>query len=114
MTQAGTGRIILTGANTYTGLTTVQAGGAIELGINAEANVLANGADIQNSSVAGGATSVGALVFDYSGSDVALLNSILRRPVRADAEDPGLDEGYASRRRPYHPRLSRHRHVGHR
>jgi autotransporter-associated beta strand protein len=71
VTQAGTGRIILTGANTYTGQTVVQAGGAIELGVNAQANVLTNGADIQNT-----ATSVCALVFDYSGSDASLLATI--------------------------------------
>jgi autotransporter-associated beta strand protein len=71
LAKVGAGRLILTGPNSYTGLTTVMAGGAIELGVNAQTNVLANGADIQNS-----ATAVGALVFDYSGSDATLLASI--------------------------------------
>ena len=55
LTQMGTGRITLTGSNSYTGLTTVLAGGTIELGANAQATVLANGADIEHSATAIGA-----------------------------------------------------------
>jgi autotransporter-associated beta strand protein len=73
VTQTGAGRVILTGNNAYTGLTTVKTGGTIELGANAEGTVLVHGADVQN-----GATSVGSLVFDYSGAtaEASLLNSI--------------------------------------
>jgi T5SS/PEP-CTERM-associated repeat protein len=73
LTKSGSGRLILTGNNSYTGLTTVKTGGTIELGANAEGTVLAHGADVQN-----GATSVGSLVFDYSGAtaEASLLNSI--------------------------------------
>ena len=46
----------LTLAPAATGTAIVQAGSALELGADAEATVLADGADVQNSSVAGGAT----------------------------------------------------------
>ena len=62
VTQAGSGTLILTGANSYSGLTTISAG-AVELGTSAQSPVLTGGgADIQ----------AGKIVFDYvSGSDPA-------------------------------------------
>jgi autotransporter-associated beta strand protein len=78
VTQMGPGRVILTGSNTYKGLTTVNAGGALELGVSAEATVLTYGADVQNSS-----TSVGTLVFDYMGSSA---EASLLASIRADLQ----------------------------
>jgi autotransporter-associated beta strand protein len=70
LNKTGSGVAILTGANTYTGLTTV-AGGALELGPAAQ-NCVFNlgGADIQS----------GAIVFDYtSGADpIATIQSLLK------------------------------------
>ena len=56
-----------------TGATIVQAGSALELGVDAQATVLANGVDVQHS-----ITSIGELVFDYSGTaaEASLLSSI--------------------------------------
>jgi autotransporter-associated beta strand protein len=73
--KLGPNRLILSGANTYSGLTIVS-GGTLELGVNAQAPVLglgAAGADIQSPTA--------KLIFDYvGGSDPystihALLNS---------------------------------------
>jgi fibronectin-binding autotransporter adhesin len=57
VTQAGTGTLILTGANTNTGGTTINAGGTIQLGDG-----------VTNGSVTGSITDSGSLTFDYSGS----------------------------------------------
>jgi autotransporter-associated beta strand protein len=59
ITKTGTGKVTITAANTYTGLTTVQAG-TLQLGVNAYSPVLGTGgggADIRG----------GKLVFDYTG-----------------------------------------------
>ena len=58
VTKSGSTLAVLTGANTYTGRTTVN-GGVLELGSSAQSCVLnVGGADIQS----------GAMVFDYAGS----------------------------------------------
>jgi len=62
MTKAGAGTLILSGVNTYTGLTTVSAG-TLQLGVNAQAPIFnpVAGADIQG----------GKMVFDYTSSSPA-------------------------------------------
>jgi autotransporter-associated beta strand protein len=70
LTKNGSGKLILGGANSYTGVTTVT-GGTLELGLGAQ-NCLLNlgGADIQ----------AGTIVFDYTGGDdpAATIRSLLK------------------------------------
>ncbi len=64
LTKTGSGMLILTGADSYTGLTTVSAG-ALELGVNAQTPVLGPAG-------AGAIVTGGQLIFDYTaGSDPA-------------------------------------------
>ena len=57
LTKQGTGKVTMTSANSYTGLTTVEAG-TLQLGLNAQSTVLTGGgADIQG----------GEIVLDYTG-----------------------------------------------
>ena len=89
MTKQGLGTLTLTGANTYSGLTTVKQG-TLELGANAFEAVLHTstsglGADIQG----------GQLVFDYSaGSDpVTTVRSNLRTSFVAGGGGGTLNSG---------------------
>ncbi len=79
LTKTGASKLTLSGANTYTGLTTVSAG-TLELGVNAQAPVLgsgAAGADLQSQTA--------KLIFDYlSGSDLYLtIHGLLNNQIYA-------------------------------
>jgi autotransporter-associated beta strand protein len=81
LTKNGSGKLTLTGANTYTGLTTIT-GGTLELGPAAQNCVLnLGGADIQS----------GAMVFDYaSGADpIATIQSLLKASYDGGRWDVG-------------------------
>jgi autotransporter-associated beta strand protein/T5SS/PEP-CTERM-associated repeat protein len=81
VTKLGTNKLTLTGADNYTGLTTV-AGGTLELGPAAQNCVLnLGGADIQS----------GAMVFDYtSGADpIATIQSLLKASCDGGRWDVG-------------------------
>jgi autotransporter-associated beta strand protein len=68
VTQAGTGRVILTGANSYAGVTNVQSGALQINNASASANVLTN---------AGGVNVTGGfLVLDYSASGTSVASML--------------------------------------
>ena len=82
VTQAGTGLTLVTGPNTYTGVTTVQRG-TLELAANAQAPVLTNagGADIQT----------GQVNFDYTTtSPVTTIRNLLAASFTAADGSPGV------------------------
>ena len=74
LTKKGSNTLTLSGANTYTGLTTVNAG-TLELGVNAQNPVLTLGgkADILG----------GKLVFDYTGGSASSIWSTIQSAVTA-------------------------------
>jgi autotransporter-associated beta strand protein len=81
LTKNGSGKLILGGANSYTGVTTVT-GGTLELGLGAQNCVLnLGGADIQ----------AGKMIFDYTGGadPAATIESLLKASYNGGRWDIG-------------------------
>ena len=86
ITKLGAGTLTLTGANSYTGLTTVRAG-TLELGVNAQSPVLTGG---------GASLGHGLLVFDYTGGTGSALATCFGRTRVRGRRSPARTSAPAS------------------